>query len=125
RLRPGVSGDLPGPGHRPIQRRHLADARERAADAAHARGYASARRTAFTAFYTSPVAIQAMHAALARLGVPPRPSCWSRAAALAPSSLTPRRACVSSAWNWIASLDGSLACCTPVTTSTPSKVFGG
>ena len=32
--------------------------------------YASARRTTFTAFYTSPVVIQAMHAALAHLGVP-------------------------------------------------------
>jgi hypothetical protein len=33
--------------------------------------YASARRTTFTAFYTSPVVMQAMHAALARMGVPP------------------------------------------------------
>src|SRR6266446_7406220 len=33
--------------------------------------YASARRTTFTAFYTAPVVMQAMHAALARLGVPP------------------------------------------------------
>ena len=33
--------------------------------------YASARRTTFTAFYTSPVVIQAMHAALRHLGVPP------------------------------------------------------
>ena len=33
--------------------------------------YASARRTTFTAFYTSPVVMQAMYAALARLGVPP------------------------------------------------------
>jgi SAM-dependent methyltransferase len=32
--------------------------------------YASARRTTFTAFYTSPVVIQAMHAALQHLGVP-------------------------------------------------------
>src|SRR2546426_6940993 len=32
--------------------------------------YASARRTTFTAFYTSPVVIQAMHAALRHLGVP-------------------------------------------------------
>jgi len=32
--------------------------------------YASARRTTFTAFYTSPVVIQAMHAALWHLGVP-------------------------------------------------------
>ena len=32
--------------------------------------YASAKRTTFTAFYTSPVVIQAMYAALARLGVP-------------------------------------------------------
>src|SRR5262249_23138750 len=33
--------------------------------------YASARRTTFTAFYTSSVVMQAMHAALARMGVPP------------------------------------------------------
>ncbi len=33
--------------------------------------YASARRTTFTAFYTSPVVMRAMHAALACLGVPP------------------------------------------------------
>jgi len=33
--------------------------------------YASARRTTFTAFYTAPVVMQAMHAALARMGVPP------------------------------------------------------
>jgi SAM-dependent methyltransferase len=33
--------------------------------------YASARRTTFTAFYTSPVVIEAMHAALVNLGVPP------------------------------------------------------
>ena len=32
--------------------------------------YASARRTVFNAFYTSPAVISAMHAALARLGVP-------------------------------------------------------
>jgi len=32
--------------------------------------YASARRTTFTAFYTSPVVVRAMHEALARLGVP-------------------------------------------------------
>ena len=32
--------------------------------------YASARRTTFTAFYTSSVVMQAMYAALARLGVP-------------------------------------------------------
>ena len=32
--------------------------------------YASAKRTTFNAFYTSPLVIQAMHAALARLGVP-------------------------------------------------------
>jgi hypothetical protein len=32
--------------------------------------YASARRTTFNAFYTSPVVIDAMHQALARLGVP-------------------------------------------------------
>jgi SAM-dependent methyltransferase len=32
--------------------------------------YASAKRTTFTAFYTSPTVIQAMHEALARLGVP-------------------------------------------------------
>ena len=32
--------------------------------------YASAKRTTFTAFYTSPVVIQAMHAALRHLGVP-------------------------------------------------------
>jgi hypothetical protein len=32
--------------------------------------YASARRTTFTAFYTAPVVMQAMYAALARLGVP-------------------------------------------------------
>src|SRR5262249_25403689 len=32
--------------------------------------YASARRTTFTAFYTTPVVMQAMYAALARLGVP-------------------------------------------------------
>jgi SAM-dependent methyltransferase len=32
--------------------------------------YASARRTTFTAFYTSPVVIRAMHTALAHLGVP-------------------------------------------------------
>jgi hypothetical protein len=32
--------------------------------------YASARRTTFTAFYTSPLVIRAMHAALAHLGVP-------------------------------------------------------
>ncbi len=32
--------------------------------------YASARRTTFTAFYTSPVVMQAMYAVLARLGVP-------------------------------------------------------
>jgi SAM-dependent methyltransferase len=32
--------------------------------------YASARRTTFTAFYTSPLVIQAMHAALRHLGVP-------------------------------------------------------
>jgi N12 class adenine-specific DNA methylase len=32
--------------------------------------YASARRTTFTAFYTSPVVIRAMHDALRRLGVP-------------------------------------------------------
>jgi hypothetical protein len=32
--------------------------------------YASARRTTFSAFYTSPTVIQAMHAALSRLGVP-------------------------------------------------------
>src|SRR5713226_7166736 len=32
--------------------------------------YASARRTTFTAFYTSPVVMQAMHEALAHLGVP-------------------------------------------------------
>ena len=34
--------------------------------------YASAKRTTFTAFYTSPVVVQAMHAALAHLGVPPQ-----------------------------------------------------
>src|SRR3989475_9616816 len=33
--------------------------------------YASAKRTTFTAFYTSPVVIRAMHTALAHLGVPP------------------------------------------------------
>jgi N12 class adenine-specific DNA methylase len=33
--------------------------------------YASARRTTFNAFYTSPTVIRAMHEALARLGVPP------------------------------------------------------
>jgi hypothetical protein len=32
--------------------------------------YASAKRTTFTAFYTAPVVVQAMHAALAPLGVP-------------------------------------------------------
>src|SRR5215470_9266277 len=32
--------------------------------------YTSARRTTFTAFYTSPVVMQAMYEALARLGVP-------------------------------------------------------
>jgi N12 class adenine-specific DNA methylase/SAM-dependent methyltransferase len=32
--------------------------------------YASAKRTTFSAFYTSPVVIEAMHDALARLGVP-------------------------------------------------------
>ena len=32
--------------------------------------YASARRTTYTAFYTAPVVMQAMYAALARLGVP-------------------------------------------------------
>src|SRR5207245_1922188 len=32
--------------------------------------YASAKRTTFTAFYTSPVVMQAIYAALARLGVP-------------------------------------------------------
>jgi N12 class adenine-specific DNA methylase len=32
--------------------------------------YASARRTTFTAFYTSPLVIRGMHAALAHLGVP-------------------------------------------------------
>src|SRR4029453_7815646 len=32
--------------------------------------YASARRTTFTAFYTSPVVIQAMHAVFRHLGVP-------------------------------------------------------
>jgi hypothetical protein len=32
--------------------------------------YASARRTTFTAFYTSPLVIRAMHDALRRLGVP-------------------------------------------------------
>ncbi len=32
--------------------------------------YASAKRTTFTAFYTAPVVMQAMYAALARLGVP-------------------------------------------------------
>ena len=32
--------------------------------------YDSAKRTTFTAFYTSPTVIQAMHEALARLGVP-------------------------------------------------------
>jgi hypothetical protein len=35
-----------------------------------AEDYDSAKRTTFTAFYTSPIVIQAMHAALARLGVP-------------------------------------------------------
>ncbi len=44
--------------------------------------YASARRTTFTAFYTSPTVIAAMHAALARLGVAPNatilePGCGS------------------------------------------------
>ena len=44
--------------------------------------YASARRTTFTAFYTSPLVIRAMHQALARLGVPPHatvlePGCGS------------------------------------------------
>ena len=33
--------------------------------------YASAKRTTFNAFYTSPTVISAMHDALARLGVPP------------------------------------------------------
>jgi N12 class adenine-specific DNA methylase len=33
--------------------------------------YASAKRTTFNAFYTSPVVIAAMHDALARLGIPP------------------------------------------------------
>jgi N12 class adenine-specific DNA methylase len=33
--------------------------------------YASARRTTFTAFYTSPMVIQAMHTVLRHLGVPP------------------------------------------------------
>jgi N12 class adenine-specific DNA methylase len=33
--------------------------------------YASARRATFTAFYTAPVVMQAMHDALARLGLPP------------------------------------------------------
>jgi hypothetical protein len=33
--------------------------------------YASAKRATFTAFYTSPVVMQAMHDALARLGLPP------------------------------------------------------
>ncbi|HVX56727.1 MAG TPA: hypothetical protein VHA37_03265, partial [Candidatus Saccharimonadales bacterium] len=32
--------------------------------------YASARRTTFNAFYTSPIVMQAMHAALSRLGIP-------------------------------------------------------
>src|SRR5262249_17399509 len=33
--------------------------------------YASAKRTTFNAFYTSPTVVAAMHQALARLGVPP------------------------------------------------------
>ena len=33
--------------------------------------YASAKKSTFNAFYTSPTVIAAMHAALARLGVPP------------------------------------------------------
>ena len=45
--------------------------------------YDSAKRTTFTAFYTSPTVISAMHEALARLGVPPTRRSWSRAAAQA------------------------------------------
>jgi SAM-dependent methyltransferase len=55
--------------------------------------YASARRTTFTAFYTSPVVIQAMHAALRHLGVPAEatvlePGCGiGNFIALAPTSM--------------------------------------
>ena len=55
--------------------------------------YASARRTTFTAFYTSPVVIQAIHAVLRHLGVPPdatvlEPGCGiGNFIALAPPSM--------------------------------------
>ena len=65
--------------------------------------YASARCTTCTAFYTSPVVIQAMHAALRHLGVPPRRPCWEPATASAPSLPWPLPACASSAWNWTVS----------------------
>ena len=39
--------------------------------------------------------------------------CWSRAAASATSSPSPRQACASSAWSSTASPDGSPACCYP------------
>ena len=47
--------------------------------------YASAKRTTFNAFYTSPTVINAIHDAIARLGVPRKPRSWNRAAAPATS----------------------------------------
>jgi hypothetical protein len=43
--------------------------------------YASAKRTTFNAFYTSPTVIAAMHEAITRLGVPKTQPFWSRVAA--------------------------------------------
>ena len=39
--------------------------------------YDSAKRTTFTAFYTSPIVMQAMHEAMSRLGLPKMLPCWS------------------------------------------------
>ena len=81
--------------------------------------YASAKRTTFNAFYTSPTVIAAMHEALARLGVPPsatvlEPGCgignfmsmapaamrfigveWTPSPAASPGHSTPARTSVS------------------------------
>ena len=57
--------------------------------------YASAKRATFTAFYTAPVVMQAMHDALARLGLPRTPWSWNPAAAAGISWAARRRGCAS------------------------------
>ena len=71
RLRPGRPVDLPRPGHRPLQGRHLAGPRRGAADrCSRPRNTTAPSAPPSTPSTPRPTVIAAMHEALARLGVP-------------------------------------------------------